>query len=58
MERRERFETTLGELIVALTEEAAKIVPDEKEASKGVAFALTYLLYNAGLSRTPWQYWN
>ena len=58
MERTERLETTLGELIVALTEEASKIVPDEKEACKVVAFALAHLLYNAGLSRTACQYWN
>ena len=44
MERHEAVETTLGDLIVALTEETTLFVRDEKEAYKVVAFMLTHLL--------------
>jgi hypothetical protein len=39
-----RVETTLGNLIVALTEEASKHVPDERTACKLVAFILSDIL--------------
>jgi hypothetical protein len=42
--RSARVETTLGNLIVALTEEASKHVPDEKTACKLVAFILSDIL--------------
>jgi hypothetical protein len=44
MERQEKLETTLGDLVVALTEEAAPFVRDEREAYQVVAFMLTHLL--------------
>ena len=47
MDREEIVETTLGDLIVALTEEAAHYVRDEKEAYHMVALALPHLLYNS-----------
>ena len=58
MKREEIPETTLGDLIVALTEEATPFVRDEKEAYKVVAFALTHLLYNSGANSKTWQYWH
>jgi hypothetical protein len=47
---REILETTLGDLIVALTEEAAPFVHDEKEAYNVVAFMLMHLLNNSAAS--------
>ena len=47
MEKTETVETTLGELIVALTEEATHLVRDEKDAYQVVAFALIHLLYDS-----------
>jgi hypothetical protein len=44
MNRTQTVETTLGNLIVALTEEARAHVRDEKEAYRVVAFLLTNLL--------------
>ena len=41
MQKRKKLETTLGDLIVALTDEATRLVSDEREAYKLVAFALT-----------------
>lgn len=53
METQELTETTLGDLIVALTEEASHYIHDEKEVNKVVAFMLTHLLNPAGAaSRT------
>ncbi len=48
MEKKEIVETTLGDLIVALTEETTPFVRDEKEAYNVVAFMLMQLLYNEG----------
>ncbi len=45
MERKGNLETTLGNLIVALTEETPPFCRDEKEAYHVVAFALVDLLY-------------
>lgn len=58
MERAEILETTLGDLIVALTEETIPLVRDEKEAHKVVAFMLTHLLNNSGAASRSWQYWH
>ena len=44
MNRTHTVESTLGNLIVALTEEARAYVHDEKEAYQIVAFLLTNLL--------------
>ena len=57
MEREEAFETTIGDLIVALTEETSQYVRDEKEACKVVAFMLTHLLNNSGANSRRPQYW-
>ena len=57
MERTEILETTLGDLIVALTEEASKLVSDEKDACRLAAFALSHLLHNSGVTARSWQYW-
>ncbi|MGH7771534.1 MAG: hypothetical protein ACREQA_04800 [Candidatus Binatia bacterium] len=54
----EMIETTLGDLIAALTEEARPFVCDEKEAYKVVAFALTHLLYDSGANPKKWQLWH
>ena len=58
MAREGTLETTLGDLIVALTDEATPFVRDEKEAYKVVAFAITHLLYNSGANSRTWQYWH
>lgn len=57
MEREGSLETTLGDLIAALTEETSQYVHDEKEACKVVAFMLTHLLNNSGAASRRWQYW-
>lgn len=43
MTRRGTVQTTLGELVVALTEETARFVPNEREANILVAYMLTDL---------------
>jgi hypothetical protein len=48
MARREILETTLGDLIVALTDETAPCVRDEGEVNRVVAYILADLLYNSG----------
>ncbi len=48
MARRETLETTLGDLIVALTDETAPFVCNEREADRVVAYILADLLYNSG----------
>jgi hypothetical protein len=58
MEREETFETTIGDLVEALTEETSQYVHDEKEACKVVAFMLTHLLNPSGAPSIRWQYWN
>lgn len=44
MGRAEITETTLGDLVVALTEETVPFVPEEKDAYAVVAFMLRHLL--------------
>ena len=43
------IQTSLGELIVALTEEAFASVGNEKEANRLVSYMLVDLFYNSGL---------
>lgn len=52
MNRTRTVETTLGNLIAALTEEASAYVRDEKEAYRGVAFLLTNLLNTGAAIRS------
>lgn len=56
MERQEIRETTLGDLIVALTDETAQYIRDEKEACKVVAFMVTHLLNSSGAASRRRQY--
>lgn len=58
MERQEILETTLGDLVVALTEEATPFVRDEKEAYKVDAFTLMHLLYDSGGISGRLQSWH
>lgn len=48
MARREILETTLEDLIVALTDETAPCVRDEGEVNRVVAYILADVLYNSG----------
>ena len=57
MEREETFETSIGDLVVALTEETSQYVHDEKEVNKVVAFMLTHLLNKSSAASRQWQYW-
>ncbi len=52
------LQNTLGDLIVALTEETTRLVRDKKEAYNLVAFMLVNLLSNSGATSRPWQYWH
>jgi len=58
MENVQIIDTTIGELIVALSEEASKIYPNQKNASKAVALALGHLLHTANLRPKTSKYWN
>jgi len=57
MEKVETLETTIGELIVALTEEAIPSVRGEKEAYYVAAFALMHLLYESSAISTRSESW-
>ncbi len=57
MERKGNLETTLGDLIVALTEETTPFCRDEKEAYHVVAFALVHILSSSATSNA-WQVWH
>ena len=57
MERNEMIEINLGELIVALTDEAAPFVRDQEEINRTVAFMLSQLLNNSNARSRAWQYW-
>lgn len=48
-------ESTLGELIVALTEETSRHVPDEKAANILVAYILSDLFRNTGPVSKRWH---
>jgi hypothetical protein len=58
MENKETVETTLGDLIVALTEETVPFVRDEKEAYKIVAHILLHVLPIASSPSKVWQGWH
>ncbi|MGE5218608.1 MAG: hypothetical protein ACM3SP_16560 [Chloroflexota bacterium] len=49
MQRKNKLDTTLGDLIVALTEEAGRYVGDEREKYHVVALLLAGLLRNSTL---------
>ncbi len=53
--RRKALKTTLGDLILALTEETTRLVHDEKEASKIVAVMLVDLLNHSGPASKNWH---
>ena len=55
MEREHNVETTLGELIVALTEETSRHVHDEKAASILVAYILSDLFRTTEPMSTHWH---
>jgi hypothetical protein len=55
MERENNVETTLGELIVALTEETCRHVHDEKTANILVAYILSDLFHNTEPISTRWH---
>ena len=55
MERGNSVETTLGELIVALTEETSRHVHDEKAANILVAYMLSDLFHNSESISPSWH---
>lgn len=55
METGEKVDTTLGDLIVALTEETSRFVHDEREIYKVVAYILSDLVYESGSISTSWH---
>ena len=55
METGEKIDTTLGDLIVALTEETSRLVHDEREIYKVVAYILSDLVYESGSISTSWH---
>ena len=55
MEREHRVETTLGELIVALTEETSRHVHDEKAANILVAYILSDLFHSSEPVSISWH---
>jgi hypothetical protein len=57
MERAGTVETTIGDLVVALTDEASRYVRDESAVCKVVAFMVTRLLGTSGAASRRWQYW-
>jgi thiamine phosphate synthase YjbQ (UPF0047 family) len=55
MEEEKRLETTLGDLIEALTEEATPFAQDEEEANQMVAHILADLLHRSVPISTRWH---
>lgn len=55
MKREETLETTLGDLIVALTEEVVLLVQDEEEAHQLVADILTRLVHVSSPVSKRWH---
>lgn len=55
MRRRKRVDTTLGDLVVALTEETVQLVPDEKLAYTFVAYMLADVLNNWRTISNTWH---
>jgi len=58
MEETEIVRTTIGELIAALTEEALRVVRDEEEAYRVVAFSLAHLLQESAAASRGRQSWH
>ena len=54
-EDEDMVETTLGELIVALTEETSRHVPDEKTANILVAYILSDIFRNTAPISKRWH---
>lgn len=54
METGEKVDTTVGDLIVALTEETSRFVHDDREMYKVVAYILSDLLKSGSIS-TSWH---
>lgn len=57
MATQEIIETTLGDLIVALTDETAPYVRNKNDVFKVVAFTLAHLLSDSGVGSRSSQYW-
>jgi len=55
MRRGERLDTTLGELVMALTEEMVELVPDEKLVHTFVAYMLADVLNNWRTISITWH---
>lgn len=55
MPRVEKLDTTLGELIAALTDETIQVVPDEKLAHTLVAYMLAEIFNNSCMSSQTWH---
>jgi hypothetical protein len=55
MERGDIVESTIGDLIVALSEETARHVPDPNEANILVAYMLSDLLRNTESHSRRWH---
>ncbi|MGH7770625.1 MAG: hypothetical protein ACREQA_00125 [Candidatus Binatia bacterium] len=55
MSTEETLETTLGDLIAALSEETVRFVHDEKAANILVAYILSDLLHNSGPTSNSWH---
>lgn len=55
MRRGERLDTTLGDLVTALTEETVELVPDEKLAHTLVAYMLADVLNNWRAISNTWH---
>ncbi|MBI1994987.1 MAG: hypothetical protein HYU46_09985 [Deltaproteobacteria bacterium] len=55
MRREENLETTLGDLVTALTEETVQLVPDEKLAHTLVAYMLADVLNNWRSISNTWH---
>ena len=55
MRRGERLDTTLGDVVAALTEETVQLVPDEKLAHTLVAYMLADVLNNWRTISNTWH---
>ena len=55
MRRGEKLDTTLGDLVTALSEETVQLVPDEKMAHTLVAYMLADVLNNWRTISNTWH---
>ena len=55
MPRREKLDTTLGELIAALTDETIEVVPDERLADTLVAYMLAEIFSTSRMISKTWH---